>query len=493
MGLPIIKLMSICSPIPATMLTGTGGSGSRASNLVTQGIVFDGNRANNINHGTPDGSGNQTPGWEGLPLAAISIAFTDGVKVRDCHVKNMWASGIWLVDCTDEEVSSCRVTTFRKTGIAIRRYAPTGSPGSTTFRVNNNYVNGGGVGIHSIFGAARGVISGNNCENNRDCNEVPSFAWDGAFPNVWPKGDGQDWTQYGEGGYVAPSLPGDGAGIELSGYHTAPGAIRERYLTISANVTYDNIIGIRLEQECRNVTVTDNICAANTKYGIFAFSATDAIIEGNQCDANGEHGISVAKADGQAPCANLQILDNQCSGNQLFGIAIERGLAILIADNLLAANWAAGSGTGGAIGLFRDGTDACAFLEMRDNFISQTGGYWLYYDNTGHSASFIDNQCYGTPTNKMNNVNRTNTLIRGNIGLVTRNKGSGTVAQDSFVPITHGLDFIPYVADIRVVPVEDLLTSGRIYLSPAPGATTFDVIMGGGPATLNFAWSVDDH
>ena len=98
----------------------------------------------------------------------------------------------------------------------------------------------------------------------------------------------------------------------------------------------------------------------------------------------------------------------------------------------------------------------------------------------------------GAPTAKINNMTRANTLIRGNEGIVTRSRGSGTVAQNSFVTITRGMDFAPNVGDIRVIPVVDLQSDGRLYVGPTPDATNLSVIMPGGPATLAFAWSVDD-
>lgn len=492
-GWPVIKLKSNCSPLPNAMITGDGASGSRASNLLLQGIVFDGNRENNINHGTPDGSGNQAQGWEGLPLVCVSFAFSDNVKVRNLQIKNMWASGIWLVDCTDEEITGCRVTEYRKSGISVRRYLPTESPGATTARITNNYTAGGTVGIHCIFGTTRVIAAGNHCESNRDSAAYPAFAWDGTYPNVWPKGDGQDWTQYGEGGYVSPVNDGDGAGIELTGYHTVVGAAREKYVTIVANICYANQAGIRAEQEANGVTVTGNICCENDKYGVFIYSSTDILVSANQINRNGENGVSVQKATSQAVSTYIQILDNQITRNDLFGVSLENATNVEIADNFLADNRQDSGGTGGAIGLFRDGTDACSDIDIYDNKIIQTGGYWLYYDNAAHSAKFVDNACSGTPTAKMNNVNRTNTIIRGNEGILTRSRGTSNVLQNSFVSVAHGLDFTPNVSDIRIIPVEDLQADGRLYVSPTPGSNTFDVLMAGGPADLDFAWSIDDH
>lgn len=492
-GLPTIRLKSACSPLPPVMITGDGLAGARSSDVVIEGICFNGNRLNNINHGTPDGAGNQAPGWEGLPVAAVSFGFTDGIKVRDVQCKNMWASGVWLVDCTDEEVTGGRNTAYRKAGISVRRFVPTALPGATTARFLSNYCSGGTVGLHAIFGTARMIFEANYLEENRDASAYPSFAWDGVYPNVWPKGDGQTWTKYGEPGYQSPALPGDGAGIELSGYHTVPGAARERFVLANSNICFKNAVGVRLEQECKNVVVSDNICAINDLYGILAYSATDAILQANQCIENGEHGISVAKATGQAACANIQILDNQLTRNRLFGLAIERGISVIVGDNMFIDNYQAGTGLGGAIGLFRDGPDGCLFVNMSGNFINQTGGYWLYYDDVGHTASFIDNECRGAPTSKMNNVNRVNTDVRGNIGILTRAKGGNTVAQNGAVVINHGLDFTPNVADIRPIPVGDLLADGRLYVGPVPTSTTFTVVMAGGPATLNFAWSIDDQ
>lgn len=492
-GYPTIKLKSACDPIPPTMITANGTAEARIANIVLQGIAFDGNRENNINHGTPDEDGNQVPGYEGLPLAAAAYGFIDGIKIRDCHVKNMWCSGLWLVDCTDEEIDSNRVVDFRKTGISIRRIVPLETPGATTFRITNNYVNGGGVGIHSgIFGTGRGICANNNVENCRDRNENPSFAWAGTWPNLYPIGDGQAWAEPGDPGYVTAALDGDGAGIELSGFNTAVGAEHERWITVIGNVCYDNIVGLRFEQECKNFTAIGNICSSNDKYGIFGFSCTDATISGNEVEDNGEHGIYIAKCDGQAVPTYLNIIGNRVARNGMFGICLQRVVASVVTGNFLVDNWQNGTGAGGAFGVYSDGSDRCNFVKMHGNFINQTGGDWVYYDNTGHaSMTLTENDFYGTPSNKFVNMNRTNTTVRGNVGIVTRNRGSATVPQNSFVAITHGLDFTPNTADIRFNAIS-ALSGGEMYLSPTPGATTFDLIMVGGPTTLPVTWSIDD-
>ena len=492
-GYPTIKLKSNCSPLPNVMLGNLDtAANAHGSNVVISGIIFDGNRENNINHGTPDINGNQQLSWEGLPSACMSLAFIDNIKIYDCQIKNMWGSGVWLVDCTDEIVERNRFINCRTDSVSIRRYNLS-YEGATGYRIINNYVSGSMVGLHSIFGGSYGTISNNYVVGCTGAAGYPSFAWDGTYPNVWPKGDGQTWTQYGQPGYVSPVNNGDGTGLELTGYYTVPGVDTEKYITISSNTMRGNESGIRIEQAGSRTIISNNTCVGNVTCGIFLYSVSDLLIDGNYLALNGTDGITISRAPGQIDNAYIQITNNQITRNDNWGIAATKINGLTITNNFFADNRQVIAEPGGVIGLFSYSGTYCDFVKISDNFAIQNGGYWLYYDNVNHgNVSINDNSFYGTPTNKFNNVNLTNSIIKNNIGIITRNKGSGSVGQNNVVNITHGLDFIPDVANIRIVPVVDLLTDGRLYVSPTPNSTTFSVIMSGGPVTATFGWSIDD-
>ena len=494
-GCSTIKLKNNAAPIPTSLVTTNTTNNARGSNVALVGLIFDANRENNIDHGTPDGAGNQAQGWNGTLLAVVALAYMDGVRVENCIVKNSFGSGIWFVDCTDVLAAGNTVTACRKSGISARRFAPIQSPGMRDYRFVNNYVSGGVVGIHGIFGTRNGTISGNICTDQRDSNAFPAFAYSGTYPNIWPSTGG--FTAFGEGGYVSPANEGDGAGIELTGYYTATSAATEADILIAGNVCTDCVVGIRAEQAAERISVSANVCTDNDKYGLFLYSATDVVAAGNYIALNREHGVAVSHASGQIAPAYILLVGNNIARNNQFGVVFENTDSSVIRDNLVVAN---GVDTGvtqrGAFGLYQDDITSafCNAVVIANNFVDQTGGYWVFYDNTGHSnVSLVNNAFFGTPTSNLNNVNLTNTVVRGNTGLVTRNTGSATVSNNSFVTITHGLAFTPLVANIRINPVEDIAADGRFYVGPVPTATTFDVIYAGGSAPVAIAWAVDDQ
>ena len=490
-GCPEIKLKDNTSSLPGSMIASAGTSSVRASDIAIRGIVVNGNRENNINHGTPDGSGNQEQGWEGLPVAAISIDYTDGVTIADCVVKNAWASGIWCVECTDERITGNRVTAYRKSGISVRRVAPATTPGNTDYRIEGNYCEGGTVGVHAIFGTMRGAIAANTLYNQKDSNGYPSFAWDGTYPNVWPTGDAQTWTEYGQGGYVSPVNEGDGAAIETTGYHTVASAAKENHIAITGNVCAGSANGVRIEQEGYGIAVTGNICVDNDADGILLYSATDLVVSGNICHSNGQHGIHGIKAASQAQGAYLLISGNSIGRNGQFGVAMAGCDGVVITGNQIYENDQGGS-TGGALLIATADSQVCDNLTLADNYVQGSGDCWVSLDSTSHTNVRVrENDFYGSPSAKLNNAE--NVFFRGNNGIVTRSKGTDTVPQNSFVSISHGLDFTPHVGNIRVNVVEDIGADARIYLSPTPNSTTFDVIMVNGPAGgADIAWSIDD-
>ena len=495
-GFATIKLADNCTPKPGSMLACNGSAASRRSNVKISGLTIDGNYLNNIDHGAPDVNGNQPKAYEGTMLAAVSLAFIDNVEFSNNIVKNVWGSGVWMVDCTNERVINNTIIDGRMTGISIRRVVPLETPGNKNFYIAGNYVRQFLIGIHAgIFGTHTGTVIGNRVEDCLETVPYPSWAYSGTYPNVWPSTGG--FKEFGQPGYVSPVNQGDGAGIELTGFHTVPGAAKERFVTITGNAFNNNIFGVRLEQEANNIAVAGNVFNQHARAAIYLYSVSYITVSGNAISSSVQNGISIERAPSQARPAALIITGNSISDCGWYGVSASGAKDLNITGNGFFNN---GTDTGradrGVLGLFESssGPTICQNVTFTANTAVQNGGVWLYYGGTSPAnVKVTDNQFTGVPTTKMTGVTAANTQLWGNTGLVTRASGSVSVASNSFATVTHGLDITPSVANIRITPVQDIASDGRIYVNPVPTSTTFDVIYSGGSGTKTFGWSIDDR
>lgn len=84
----------------------------------------------------------------------------------------------------------------------------------------------------------------------------------------------------------------------------------------------------------------------------------------------------------------------------------------------------------------------------------------------------------------------TDTRIADNVGLVTFNRGTATVASGAtYVDVTHGLAFTPTAANISVSPTNNLGNAAKFWISDI-GASTFRINVNADPGatTATFAW-----
>src|SRR3990167_4263956 len=142
-------------------------------------------------------------------------------------------------------------------------------------------------------------------------------------------------------------------------------------------------------------------------------------------------------------CSHNEVFDNKTPHTQLYGIAITANGAGVIADQII----------------------------FTDNLI---------YDNDSYQVSF------GVGAS----ASMTNFIARNNIGFVTENSGTGTIASGATtVVITHGLSVIPTADDITVIPTNGMGNASKFWITTLTSTQfTINVDVDPGADTATFAW-----
>lgn len=470
-----IKLKDNCSPLPDSILHGNG-----LVEVSIHSITIDANRDNNVDHGTPDVNGNQSPTWQGTILAAINIAASSQIDISYTKVKDCWGSGVWITDCSDVLIDGNRVSDYRITGIAIRNN--TAEPESVEqVRVVNNICYGGIVGIHFIFGAHDSVCSGNVCENNKDQNRFLPDYYDGTYPNVYPNSGG--FVNNLNPNYVSPALVGDGAGIEATGVFTDPTGTANINISIVGNTCNQNAVGVRLEETTNQCVVSGNTCRANDFHGILLLSAYLNTVTGNMCSGNGLDGIRLEKVTGKQQAGNNVITGNTSIANDRFGVIILGSQGNTIQGNNLSGN---GIDTGltesGPIGLYLVDSVAISVTLIEGNQLLNyygTDKYGIYSNsllNIGNRV--VGNSFSASYVTSITNLVSTTNRIVDNIGAYIGLSDNQQIARNGSFAVAE-----------RAMPTTDnsyCLDGWRLLLEAANAATvaqdTADVPTGAGYA-----------
>jgi len=156
-------------------------------------------------------------------------------------------------------------------------------------------------------------------------------------------------------------------------------------------------------------------------------------------------------------------------------------------------------------------------IKIKDNLLKDCNGHSAIYAETatridvcgntidgdaaraitvsGVDAHINDNTINGTfSVAKIAGTVTGTKIVRDNIGYVTANKGTGTIASgDTTAVITHGLDRTPVAADIHIMPTENPTTEvGSIFITSI-SATQFTVNVENAPSTsgLDFGWKAE--
>lgn len=473
-----IKLIDNSSIIPFSLFYTEG---ETTENIILKNLIIDGNRINNIDNGLPNPSGNQNPYWSGSLLSLINLTNTINSTIDSCNIINSWGSGIWLNDCKDFNITNNILLDYRISGIAIRNNTLIVGT-SQNININNNILSGGVVGIHSIFGCQYITITSNKSYNNKDSNRFPSYAYGGIYPNIYPLNCG--FNDSSSPDYVSPAFEGDGAGIELTGRYTDINAGLNEYIIIDSNITYNNEVGIRLEEESRNCSITSNICKSNN-YGIFIFSSYSNNISDNQIVLNNQ-GIVLEKLSNSvkpnSANAELNIISsNKISKNNIYGMLLSGASRNIISSNIISDNNVISSVEGGSIKMtVVDSTPSNKNIISSNQFVNYNGND--KYGINSVSDENIENVVRDNIFENMriaNTLNLNNNYINHNVGYRTDNKGLTYIPSgNNSVVVNHGVVYTPFNGEILVTPATDIDNNLQFYVGDI-NENTFTIYLTG--------------
>jgi parallel beta-helix repeat protein len=188
--------------------------------------------------------------------------------------------------------------------------------------------------------------------------------------------------------------------------------------------------GIAIETS-QNCIITGNTCLSNTKYGINFLGTTNSVISGNVCLSNGFKGIYLQDQSLSVSTGNIIIGNRSLSNTQ--------------------------------------------------------GG--IHSIGSSDSNIFIGNNCANNTTSNMSLVGSSN-IVRDNIGYITENSGTTTVANGATTAtVTHGLGTTPAVDDITLTPTNNMGNATKFWVSsPTSTQFTINVNTDPGATTATFAW-----
>ena len=299
-----------------------------------------------------------------------------------------------------------------------------------------------------------------------------------------------------------------------------PGYGVQRGITVSGNSVRDcTSIGIDTHEDSDGVTITGNTVTGCTPAGIQV-----------RCYRTTVTGNTVTSCKGKGIRVDSSSLDTVISGNVIssiglnsadgYGIEVD-GKSVTITGNAVSHCYSDGiragsgasrsvhiianecknngdGGTGDGIRISRGGTISRLFVfgnVCTDDQASKTQRDGLRID-TGTTTStatcmIASNLLYANATSDYTNNGTNAPREHMNIGHVTENSGTGSIASGTTSDvITHGLDVTPTAANITVTLTEDPTnTPGAIWVDTI-GATTFTVNCENDPgaSNLDFSW-----
>lgn len=377
-----------------------------ASNVEFSGITFDGNAKNNIKYGAKTAE-NYESALVVSPEFMIFLVNSSDISVINCTIQNVWGSGVIADNCKNVRYLHNVVKDFRITGLSARYSSSQPGTSSNKFVISGNYVSGGIVGIHNIFGAYDNIITENNVENCKDSNAYPNWAYSGVYPNVYPS----------TGGYAqrSPALTvnqGDGGGIELTGGNT-PTSTNDKQVTISNNTATNCMVGIRLEEQTNLCNIVGNIANNNDNTGIYLFSCEKCCVVGNTANGNKSSGISVIKL-GSNPNRRHTITGNILCFNTNFGIVLTGATECTISANIFSGNLSANmTDPCGGVGLYQVSDNPCLGNIITGNEFNKDGDLYGVYsnDNTNNVNNLINgNMFIGLSNNSIIPIPSNNTI-----------------------------------------------------------------------------------
>lgn len=147
-------------------------------------------------------------------------------------------------------------------------------------------------------------------------------------------------------------------------------------------------------------------------------------------------------------------------------------------------------------------------LEFNTHFNVITGNMLETSDTAGETRSLIREESTGgggdniimgnsvtwggvAPTVALIESEGTNTIVRNNIGWITEQKGTATVASGATtVTVNHGLESTPALSNISVTPTNSLGNAAKFWISGVNNVQfTINVDTDPGATTATFAWN----
>lgn len=197
--------------------------------------------------------------------------------------------------------------------------------------------------------------------------------------------------------------------------------------------------------------------------GIYANSCNKNIYSGNSFDGVNGHCI---KIKGSHHVINGNVMFNisgTATANTYSGVILETGDKNTVVNNLMTS-----SNTNGQTESFvRD-------ISSGKNLISTNN---LQIEGTVGTAPI--------------EVTPSNTLVRNNLGFITENQGTATVANGSTtIVVSHGLDYTPAAGDVVVTPTNSMGSATKFFVGTYTSSQfTITVNTDPGATTATFAWS----
>lgn len=312
--------------------------------------------------------------------------------------------------------------------------------------------------------------------------------------------------------------------------HQANGSVGQSNNCMIVNCVSDNNrIGYRNSGVGRAL-FKNCIAVNNTNDGIYMSShssqySTETIVEGCLFTFNGADGLQVADlnaAESKFIVSNCLVANNTNNGIKL------RNNTHIISNNIIHSQGRNGIHWFGDTGTVKDAI-------ISGNHIFNNGGastagqtYGIYVQSNGSGDKFdgilihgnriyddqgdqtqthairlnatdpadidhvniINNDLRGNATAVFNNSDVTNLIVRDNIGYVTENSGTATVANGATtVVVTHGLSVTPTADDIMVTPTNSMGNATKYYIGTFTSTQfTITVDQDPGAATATFAW-----
>ena len=314
---------------------------------------------------------------------------------------------------------------------------------------------------------------------------------------------------------VAKSIFHDNKNGICTGQSTSTSFPEADRCTFAENRMYSNFDdGLHLQQSARNLIV-GNIAYSNGETGIDLLGDDSDTVVGNFCYSNTEAGIEVGNSTSTGnPDIGHVITGNVCRSNTTNGILIANNADYcMISGNVCRGNSSHGMQIGGNSGknvrycritgnICEGNVDGIRILNnATDNVVSSNtcranSGRGIYTVNSGIASptgTYVeDNYTASNTTANIAINNAATTIIRRNVGYVSENNGTATVANGTTsIAVSHGLGTTPALEDISVTATNNMGNATKFWITnPTSSQFTINVNTDPGATTATFVWTI---